>query len=200
MTNLTALVLAAILSWSPARNHPDETADAWATRAHEIADDIVAVVGHEPAIWESDSDHSHTAILIASLAFWETNFAAWTDSGLCNDPAKLRAAKLGWAGACDGGIAVSMWQIHPEFGFVLIPNGGWRWATSSDPEADVYSRKDLLRSRLAAIHVALHLARQSIQNGAGLCQYSGEIGPCPKGDLRLDFAKRWWAAHPLIAD
>jgi hypothetical protein len=204
MIKLTQYLVAAILTWSPARNHPDETPLDYELRVREIADDIAAVTRSEPSPFEDDSEKVKSAVLLASLAFWESNFQIWVDDGTCTSAEKMRAWVAhhftGWNGACDGTIAVSMWQIHPELGFVLIPDGGWRWRTSSDTEQDVWTRRDLLHSRRAAARVALHLARQSLKNGAGLAQYTGELGPTPKAAVRLEFARRYWREHPVTAD
>jgi len=200
MFKLSLYVYSMIMSVSPAGVHPDETPDAYVARAHEIADDIAAVVGSEPAIFEDDDAKTKTASLITSLAFWESNFQLFVDDGTCNSESRMRDWVrhhfTGWVGACDGTLAVSMWQIHPEGGIYLEPGAGWRWMTSKDSPTEIWTRKDLLRSRRAAVRVALHFARQSIQNGARLCQYTSELGPCPKGDARLQFALRWVTLHP----
>jgi hypothetical protein len=202
MQILTSYILSMILSISPASQHPDETAAEYQARAHEIAEDIALVTQGEAPIFDGeDEEHYKSATLIAALAFWESNFQIFVDAGVCNSADKMRAwvktHLTGWVGACDGTIAVSMWQVHAEGGFFLEPNEGWRWPTSKDAAGDIWTRKDMLRSRRAAIRVALHIARQSIHNGAGLIQYTGEASGFEKARARLDFARRWWTTHPL---
>ena len=192
---LSTYILTFILTTSPARAHAAEGKEAYETRAATIADDIVAVVSEEtePAVFPQDDDRHKTATLIATLAFWESNFQLYVDNGSCDDRA-WRKTREGRAtllsGDCDGGWAYSMFQIHPEGGIALEPGGGWHH------EFGAIDGQAMLADRKVAVRVALHMARQSIGHGAGLCQYSGEIGPCPKAAARLSFAQRWWAAHP----
>jgi hypothetical protein len=109
------------------------------------------------------------------------------------------ARKLLSMGNCDGGFANSMWQIHDEGGIVL-DGQGWRHVNGAKDLESAFTGETMRADRKAAIRVALHMVRQSLLAHAGLCQYTGEPGPCPKGALRLSFASRWWAAHPFVDD
>ncbi len=182
---LVAYVNKAMQSWRPSRD------DVFYT---SVAYDIATVAFENPPAFAKDLDKSQSAILLAAVAFWESGYARWVDDGLCNRPDELRERKLGWSGACDGGIAVSLWQVHPENGIVLTQDGGWHLRTSSD--VDYIARESMLASRRTSARVALAIMRQSLRNGGGLCQYSGEVGPCPKADVRLNCARNWIASHP----
>jgi hypothetical protein len=162
--------------------------------ARDIAN--VASDASEQPIWGDDVTRAKTAIVLTALAFFESRFWRFVDEGICNgrDSSRVRAL-----GNCDGGYAYSLWQIHPEDGLVLVGDG---WAHARDVRGvrEVITGKMLIADRTLAARVALHIARRSIRAGAGLCQYTGELGPCPKGNTRLGFALRWVARHPFTQD
>src|SRR5512135_352584 len=172
----------------------------------DIAHDIATVVldPTEPPMWRSDTTRARTAIMLVSIAFHETSFLAYVDDGRCNDP-KWRASEEGRkimanAGYCDGGIARSIWQVHTDFGGIYIIPANydddsrdidrreWTYANQT-PSGGTLVTSDQMKDRKSACRVALHIARRSIRNGARLCQFTGESGSCPKGDIRYDWAE-----------
>lgn len=180
-----------------------------------IAVDIAVVVSaeSEPPVFTHDDARGETGILMATLAFFEGGLQKWVDAtfeGGCNDTV-WRASKTGRAtmagvGDCDGGNAISLWQVHVEHTLALLPDGGWRAAAGDDladggpPDGVDLIRPRDLRDRRVAVRVALHMARESVFVTGSLCHYSGEGafgGGCPKAKARLDFARNWWQHHPL---
>jgi len=205
-TALKAYVLASMQAWNA------EPMAGTASHLPEIASDIVDVVLEEPCIW-SPSDGSREAILLARIAWWESRFRDYVDDGNCNIWARKcttmgvcnltklshEQQKLMMLGTCDGGIAVGIWQVHyPYLGIALMPDGSWHNADYDTGKAkQIVHREEALKDRKVNARVAYAMARQSIRHNAGLCQYSGEPGPCPKGDARLSSALSWSVKHPF---
>jgi hypothetical protein len=198
---------------------PDENSASYESVAHDIAE--VVSDPKEPPIWKEDSTKARTAIMLVSIAFWETSFRSFVDEGKCNDKA-WRASPEGqeamrrW-GTCDGGIARSIWQIHAEHGITVVPANyddesqelsKREWCYSSecgdDDGGTIISPEAMVSDRKNAARVALHMARRSIRNNAHLCQFTGEGGlgddGCPKGEIRYDWAegpKGYSRKHPF---
>jgi len=115
-------------------------------------------------------------------------------------------------GTCDGGQAVSIWQIHYECGAIrLFADGGWQNACSAPRDKVVreiskadglvtpnMSDEDRQKHRRNSARVAHAMARQSIRAGAGLRNYVGGEGPerAEMASMRLDSAMMWSAKHP----
>jgi hypothetical protein len=193
---LAAHVLGAMRTWAK----EDKNAASFAA----IAEDIAVVALSEPPAFEGDESRARTAILLASIALFEgSHYRRYVDEGRCNDIA-WRATSEGknqmLAGDCDGGAAATLWQIHADVGLVLYDDEReWVYA-SQDRGAFAYSQAAIIADRKKAARVALHLVRRSLRRGAGLCQYTGELGPCPKGHARLRVATSWAAKHPFPAE
>lgn len=174
---LALYVLAAMLAWTRPHAQPKNAEDgAWLS---SIADDIASVSLQEPPLFSSDASRARTALLLASVARYESNFAPWVDTGLCNDRLWRRGDGGGltrrW-GDCDGGHAFSLWQIHAgALGQTMIGD------------------------RRVAIREAITRLRVSLDAGKGLCWYTGEnaSGECPKAELRLRTAQVWAVGHPF---
>jgi hypothetical protein len=176
-TTLTAYVLAAILGWTRPHATPRDAADAaWLSG---IASDIAEVSQQEEPLFADDVSHARTAILLASVARFESSFAPWVDAGLCNDKT-WRDGNLAvhHGSTCDGGHAFSLWQIHPYAG----PSG----------EAMIGDRRVAIREAIARMRV-------SLATRGDLCWYTGEpaSGECPKAELRLRTAIVWEKSHPF---
>lgn len=147
-----------------------ETAAQKLARDTSIAEDIAAVS------LDRAPKHPHrAAALLVALAFMEGGFAADVDIGPCYRP-------LPSSPRCDGGAAVSLWQIR-------IGDGS---------TTDGWTRTDLQTDRRKAARVALRMAWHSItrcaQRGhdAGLRAYA--TGSCDHGQeasaARLGLARR----------
>jgi hypothetical protein len=170
---LTTYILAAILGWTRIHGQAKDPADlAWLT---SIADDIASVSLEEEPLFKNDSERVKTALLLASVARYESDFAPWVDAGLCNSREwRVSNTAIHHGATCDGGHAFSLWQIH----------AGARGV-------------DLLADRRAAIREAISRLRVSLDAGRGLCWYTGETGDCPKAELRLRTALVWEKGHPF---
>lgn len=151
-----------------------------ATHLEEIATDIAEVVIRESRIWDG-SNGSREAILLASLAFWESHYEDYVDEFKCNDR-EWRVSKEGRetlkAGDCDGGHAWGIWQVHLSMFHV--------------------KRSEVNRQLVAKY--ALQIARNSIRSGVGLAHYVGGTGPERKemARKRLDWATDYVSKHPYV--
>lgn len=180
----------------------------------DIAHDVATVVldPTEPPMWKDDSTKARTAIMLVSIAYHETSFLAYTDDGRCNDRKWRDSAEgrktMAQSGSCDGGLARSMWQVHTDFGGIYVIPANydddtreinkreWTYA-NQDVDDGTLIRSEQMKDRQSACRVALHMARRSIRNHAKLCQFTGEMGECPKGDIRYDWAERYSTKHPF---
>jgi len=151
-----------------------------------VAEDIARVVLSEPPLWKDDTSHARTGILLLSLAFFESGFRAYVDDLRCNTWANMKFAhkklpneadKLLRLGHCDGGLAYSMWQIHP------IETPEW----------------EAVKIRSEAARLALKRARMSLAMSGDLRGYSGEQNGFEKARKRLEFAEKWSRKHPFDA-
>ena len=208
---LSAYVLDAMRTWNKGPMAGS------ATHLEDIANDIAIVAQREPRIWK-DSDGSREAILLARVAWFETRFRDYVDSGDCNRWATEAYKKTGslnfrflpqaaqrdmQLGDCDGGNATSIWQVHFGDGIFVHdkPDAARRWwhmGLSGDAGAVPVTKDVAIANRQQAARVALAMMRQSIQNGAGLMGYVGGEGPdrLEKARQRLDSAVAWSAKHP----
>jgi hypothetical protein len=202
--DLIAYVTVAMVAWTQADKAPVDEA-----RLRSIATDIVTVVEgpDEEPVWKDDERRVKTALLMANIARYEgSGYQEYVDELRCNDPEwrkmpEGQRAMRRW-GDCDHGLAYSMWQVHVSYeGIVLTHDGSEYVHAGAYPLGDPHWQQAIKRRDMAdrktAVHVALHMARKSIRAGAGLCQYTGELGPCPKGDERLKPALAWYKAHPF---
>lgn len=178
---LAAYVETAMRAWS---KETDKSASY-----DDVARDIAEVSLSEDPAYDDDENRGRTAVLLTTLAYFEgARFARYVDDGSCNDK-KWRKSKAGYdmvlaRADCDAGWAVSLWQVHAATFY--FGNGKYQSVSM-----------DELKDRETAIRVALRIVRKSLAEHAGLCEYSGEYGPCPKANLRLHFAERYSAKHPF---
>jgi hypothetical protein len=177
---------------------------------YAFALDLATVVLREPPAWERarlrDPDHSKTAVLLLTLAYWEgSRFAAYVDENLCSDQDWRRSGEgrrlMHLGGDCDGtrilhgvvAMARSSFQIHE----VWFPDG------ESCTRAN-------LGDRQWAMHCALRIARASFKRHGSdegtvadrmgtLSDYTGEWdNPYhPAADIRLAWARKQWKKHPF---
>jgi hypothetical protein len=97
------VVFAALTAWAP---------KADAAIVQETAEAIAEAT-------ESVGRGEQTALELAALAVTESRLAPWVARAQCNDPSWRRSAEGRDAmkvGDCDGGVAVSVFQIHPRRG------------------------------------------------------------------------------------
>lgn len=172
MVNLTQWVLLAALHFAPIEKQPhypghEETADETRLRYQQIAQTIASAVGDG-----RPGAHDRASLLLA-YAIGESGLAQDADVGPCyrgrdrRSPLRLR---------CDGGLAASLWQLHP-----LMWGGR------------LVGADELFRHRDLAASIVLRLAVGSF----GMCKalpvedrLSGMgLGRCVEGDPRV--RARW---------
>lgn len=135
----------------------EETSEQKLARCSSIAEDIAAV-----SLVKAQKNPERAAALLTALAFMEGGFARDVDLGPCYRP-------LPSSPRCDGGLAVSLWQIRIGSGSTIE---GW-------------TKADLQGDRRKAAGVALRMAWRSIaacsRRGpdAGLRAYAS--GTCERG-------------------
>lgn len=190
---LTNYVLESMKTWAPpstiVQTHSNSN---FASIAKDIVD--VTLDPGEPALWKTDKNKTKTAVLVATIAYFEGHYWAYVEDGTCNS--KIRTNPVLKNGTCDSGEAFSLWQVHPGNGLVLLDNGMWGWATDTH-RPDIVTGEKLLADRKLAAKTALHFLRASIKRDGTLCEYTGELKPCVKAKQRLDFAVNWLEKHPF---
>ena len=190
---LTTYLFTAMMAWMPVRNQAArELEDDAVARYESIAADIAAVAldPSEPALWDGDDGRVKTALVVLSVAFWESGFRVDVDRGNCKP------------NECDHGLAYSLWQLHPEDGFIFDGDvytfsrnrsAGWR----DEHASEIFDGPSLIRDRKLAARVALHILRYSVRVGKSLGIYTGEGGNGPKARQRYGHAVTWLRSHPF---
>jgi hypothetical protein len=150
VTPLASWLLAALLTWSPARTHPTETPAQWESRAAAIADDVAGVV--TDPVEGACGTCATRGLVVLAVGFQESNYDARVEEGRCRPH------------TCDNGRAWSAWQIQTDTGITF---DGTRvvWAHGRTPAwlldhpGDVISGPMLVLDRKLAARVALHVWR-----------------------------------------
>ena len=193
LKELTSYLLSAMLSWMPARNHANrEALEATVARYEAIAEDVATVVldPAEPPLFQGEGGRVKSALLLLSVAFWESGFRPDVDRGQCKPP------------ECDNGAAFSLWQLHPEDGFIFDGDvftfarnrtAAWR----AEHKGDIFDGASLIRDRRLAARIALHMIRYSMKNAHSLAIFTGENGEGPKAKSRMEHAVKWMRGHPF---
>jgi hypothetical protein len=193
---LTTYLLSAMLAWMPPRNQVHrETEEAALARYQTIAEDVATVCldPDETPLFEGENARVKTALVLLSVAFWESAFRPDVDHGQCAPH------------ECDNGLAVSLWQLHPEDGFIFDGDvytcarnrsAAWR----AEHAADIYGREELRGNRRLSARIALHILRYSMRNAKSLAIYTGEGGNGPKARTRLRHALDWYRNHHFRYD
>lgn len=176
---LTAYLVIAMTAWVPAENHawyqtPEQTAGHY----QDIASDIVEVAmdPDEIPVFDGPDGRAETALLLASIASWESAFNQRTDEG-----------KSIRKGDNDGGKAVGIWQTH------------WR----GNPFG--WSRSDIANDRKKAARLALFRIRESfgacrnfpLESRLTVYATGQACRPTEVSKQRVSRALRWWKAHPF---
>lgn len=205
--HLEHYIAEALHSWEP-----------FSTLQESVAHDIVRIAldPGEPALFDDDPERARTATLLASVESHEGHGFSYVDRGICNDPTQKDNPVLK-NGSCDGGAAHSLWQIHPGAGIVLLDNGSYAYkrqlpadrqgpteggassvalCRTSEQHRGCVIDADALRDRELAVRTAMHMLRASLKRDGTLCEYSGEVKPCPKAVKRLKKAIEYTASHP----
>jgi len=182
-----------MLAWMPAKaHHVLETEDQARARYATIAADVAAVAADpaEPPVFQGADGRTKTALVLLSVAFWESAFRVDVDSGKCKPP------------ECDNGHAFTLWQLHPEDG-VIFDGDVYTFARNRSPAwradhaAEIYDGAALLKDRKLAARVALHMIRYSFKATQSLGVYTGEGKNGPKAKQRFEHALKWLRVHPF---
>jgi hypothetical protein len=205
---LKEYLLNTMREWAPAENQPDHDTSNYESIAEDIATGILA--REEPAFWKDDTNKGKSAVLVASMGYWEGHYWRFVDDGRCNKPRWLKSKEglhlTGPKATCDGGHAYSIFQIHPDHGGIallyeedddgdLIGTGyGYHY---DKPQAPFVTGQDMAFDRKLAVRAVMHMLRPAVAANNNLCEYTGEARPCKKGKERLDWALKWWASHPF---
>ena len=168
-TELATYLVAIISHWAPAA--------VPSVPVEDVARDIAAAVTTSGPVWPGERGEKRSAVLLASLAYWEgARFAAYVDRLDCNRwqapgaRKPVEAQHLLPFGHCDHGKAFSLWQIWPR-----------------DDERAAMS------DRFYAATRALELVKASYAARGNLSAYSGESADAhPKADIRERFAARYY--------
>ena len=182
---------AAILAWTPGLARTPSRL----SHVDGVAREILALAyapGEAPFV---SSTRAKTALLVAAVGSQESAFHPRVQAGDC--------AGLG---GCDGGRAACYLQIHAddEGGYALTGDGevAARWdldehRSTVDRDA-LYHNEDLRSDPWNCFVVGQHMLRRAMRysSGSGLCAYTGEGGPCPKGAWRKQLADDYFRAHP----
>lgn len=183
MKSLAAYLLKAALVWQPTADVAD------IARYTSLAEDVAAVVedASEPPLFKDDFTKVKSGLLVMSTARYESRFAVNVDTGHCKK----------WE--CDGGIAYTMWQIHPMQG-LKFDGDMWTYSTASDR----ITGAAMIADRKLAAKMALHMIRHSMKQAQSLCIYIGE--PCgkgakhPKADARMNSAVIFLRENPYVPE
>jgi hypothetical protein len=165
VTALAAYLALAAAAWLPTKGSDDRA------RAELVVADAIATVVEDPT--EPPIRKGWTkpfgALVLLAVAFEESG-AVW--------PAVLR----GECHPCDGGLAFSPWQIHPEQGGIILEGDRYTYANARAGGAVIRGR-DLEADPVLAARVALHMARVSVGNWT-------------RGATAMRRARAWSEAHP----
>lgn len=164
---LIAWVAGAMLRWVlPETQHEAERA-----RYEQIASDAVEVAFDpaEPPIFAGPGGRVRTAVLMLSIASYESAFAKDVEEG------KRRG---------DMGASWCHMQINLGVGRIVLEGDEWRWPTKPD---EGFSGSDLVRDRQLCFRVGLHMMRHSYKRCRNLSIYTS--GKCqqdePKAGARM---------------
>jgi hypothetical protein len=188
MKALTAWLVLAMASWIPLPDKPlhDEPLADYAARRESIAEDIVAVAmdPSEEPVFDGPDAHAQTALLMASIASFESAFDLDVDRG----------KRLGSAGeVCIMQVSVD-WARTPR-GMTTVE--GW---TVADLAQD---RRKCLRAALHKLQISRRVCSDAKhpQNRTKMALLGADVfsiytgGKCTMGSIyaahRYDRARKW---------
>jgi hypothetical protein len=180
---VAAWLTLALTHWTPAPR--GETHDMFVAERGIVADAIAGVTYDpaEPPIYKGRDGRARTALLIASIASYESGLQPRLAQGLCKP------------GECDHGLATGLLQTHMgTYGLVLLPGAGFRYCGTPEPAcvtADTVKGNEGLQVR-----VALHFLRMG-----GIGRYTGEGDANGLAARRRTMrAETWIMRHPAPPD
>jgi|SRR5579863_5098567 hypothetical protein len=175
MQNLVTYLVTAMLSWVPLHAHaPLESADDARGRYESIAQDVASVVldGGEEPLFGGSSGRTETAILMLSVASFESSFKKSVDDG---------------AGRGDHGRSYCLMQIHVGTG--TTPEG---W---SGPQL-VENRKACFRAALHMLRGSFGVCHNLPVEDRLSAYATGRCLPNVKiSRSRIGRARAFWETH-----
>ncbi|MDP9036473.1 MAG: hypothetical protein M3O50_16855 [Myxococcota bacterium] len=180
MHSLVKYLVAAMLAWVPARVHaPREPIDEVLTRYESIAADVasVALDEKEAPLFAGPAGRSETALLMLSIASYESTFQRVVDDG----------TRLG-----DNGHSYCLMQIRVGGGET---REGWTGKQLVD------DRTLCFRAGLHILHASFHACRKLPLEDRLSAYVSGHCyANAAISRSRIWRARSWWAAHELPAE
>lgn len=179
LTLITVWLVAAINAWAPFR------AETSAAHRAAVAADVAAIAYDpaEPPLFAGPDGRAKTALLIASVTFFESQYREDIDAGRCRKD------------ECDRGRAFCMLQVQPGPGGLVLVGDEWDYADRV-PGARALRGEDLVADRQLCVRAALHMMRASMRHVHSLGEYTGEGRDGPRARWRLTYAKRWLERNP----
>jgi hypothetical protein len=173
---LTTYLLQAMTAWVPPSTHP-EGAEKALVRYEAIARDIATLSLDEAQnpLFAGSDGREKTALLLASIASFESYFRADVDEGRARG---------------DKGASYCVMQVRVGEG--KTPEG---WTGREL----IASRSKCLMAGLNRIRESFSLCKSMPQVFRLSGYTSGHCGQEPKAEARMNRATRWLAAHPLPA-
>lgn len=180
-TKLTIWLLAAMRAWVPVAGGGER--EATEARYASIAADAAATAEAEEPLFKGEHGVAKTALLLVSVARYESNFLASVDEG----------RKRG-----DGGKSWCLTQVlfpgDDAHRSLVVEDGKYRW---SHDAAEGWTGKDLVDDRRKCFAAALAIARDSYRACGNLSGYTS--GHCSRTEkkalIREGLAKAWFKGH-----
>ena len=179
MESLVTYLVAAMIAWvPPVAQAPSESAADVQARYERIARDLASIVTDEgeTALFAGPDGRAQTALLMLSVASFESSFRKTVDDGV---------------GRGDGGRSYCLMQIHVGSG---VTREGWSGQQLID------DRKMCFRSALHLLHSSFGVCHSyPIEDrlsayASGHCYLDSAVSRS-----RMVRARNWWSAHPLPA-
>ncbi len=175
MHSLVTYLVAAMLAWVPMRAHaPLESAEDGLARYESIATDAatVAMDENEEALFGGPAGRSETALLMLSIASYESSFRRAVDDG----------TQLG-----DHGHSYCLMQIRVGGGET---REGWTGKQLVD------DRTRCFRAALHILHASFHACRKLVVEDRLSAYASGRcFANASVSRSRIWRARSWWALH-----
>ena len=175
MESLVSYLVAAMVSWVPVRSHaPLESPERTVERYEGIARDVAAVAldDHEASLFDGPAGRTETALLMLSVASYESSFSAKVDDG------RRRG---------DHGRSYCLMQIRIGQGET---HEGWNGAQL------IADRKRCFRAALHILQVSFAACRNLRIDDRLSAYASGHcFADARVSRSRVMRARTWWEAH-----
>jgi hypothetical protein len=175
MESLASYLVVAMLAWVPVHAHaPLESQDHVMARYESIARDLASVTldESETPLFEGPDGRTETALLMLSIASYESSFSKRVDEGIRRG---------------DHGLSYCLMQIH-------VGNGSTREGWNG--RQLIQDRKLCFRAALHILQASFTACRGLPMEDRLSAYASGHCFPDARiSRSRVDRAKAWWEAH-----